>query len=114
MKAAGPATARARSGALEAQVVQAVRNSLNLPRLQVQVRRGNESGCRLVCLKQGRSHSEWLELNSASIAIVRKVGLLPPRLLGVFRLAYDGLQGQKPGVGLRLSRARRQTMNAEY
>jgi hypothetical protein len=89
-----PAAAKSANGpgrTLEGKIAQAVRNSLNLPRLRVNARRGRASGNWMVSLQQGRFHSEWLELNPASVAIVKKVGLLPPILLGTFRLAYDAL-----------------------
>ena len=81
-----------RGGILEQRLAKAVRNSLNLPRLGVEVRRSKLPGCWMVCLRRNRSRSEWLELDRASVAVARKVELLPPRLLGVFRLAYDAIK----------------------
>src|SRR5438477_12053264 len=103
MKISSPDTARGRSaGSLETSVAQAVRNSLNLPRLRVEVRRStarhNTAGCWMVSLKQRGSRSEWLELDTTAIAVARKVGLLPPRLLGMFRLAYDAMNNRQSGV----------------
>ena len=80
-----------RPPAVELRLTQAVRNSLNLPELQVQVRRSRERGSWRVCLRQGRAQSAWLALDSGAVAVIKKIGLLPPRLLGHFRLAYDGI-----------------------
>lgn len=82
---------------LESQVIRAVRRSLNLPRLRVAARPGPERGCWQVCLSRGGRCSSWLTLPPSAVAVIRKVELLPPRLLGVFRLAYDALQ-HRPGL----------------
>jgi len=76
-------------------LVQAVRHSLNLPKLRVRVRPAKASGDWLVYLEQGKARSEWLALDAGSVAVVKKVGLLPPIQLGVFRLAYAALQEKK-------------------
>lgn len=73
-------------------VAQAVRNSLNLSDLRVRVRRGPERGCWQAQLQLGPGRSEWLGLNPAAVAVIKKITLLPPRLLGKFRLAYDSLK----------------------
>jgi hypothetical protein len=83
---------------MEKRLVEAVRNSLNLPRLRVRARHSARRDCWLVRLEQGRSCSDWLELNSPAVAVVRKVGLLPPKKLGLFRLAYAALYNRKSGV----------------
>ena len=77
---------------MERRLAQAVRNSLNLPRLRVRVRRNPARRSWSFCLEQGRAHSEWMELDARSAAVMKKVGLLPPIHLGLFRLAYDALQ----------------------
>jgi hypothetical protein len=92
-----PATAlrrRARSATpgIPDRIAQAVRNSLNLPGLNVEARRGRERGCWQVRLKQGADRSEWLTLNAAAVGVIRKLALLPPMLLGQFRLAYDAIR----------------------
>ena len=79
---------------MEARVAQAVRNSLNLPELQVQVRRGPERSCWQVRLRQGKERSEWLTMNAGAVAVIKKVTLLPPMLLGQFRLAYDAISNK--------------------
>ena len=79
---------------MEARVAQAVRNSLNLPELQVEVRRGPERSCWQVCLQQGKERSEWLTVNVGAVAVIKKVTLLPPMLLGQFRLAYDAINNK--------------------
>ena len=89
MPTAIKASPKRRPPGVELRLTQAVRNSLNLPELQVQVRRSRERGCWLVCLRQGRAQSDWLTLDASAVAIIRKIALLPPRLLGHFRLAYD-------------------------
>jgi hypothetical protein len=81
-------------------LAQAVRNSLNLPRLRVRVRH-NKAHNRAhrawsFRLEQGRASSEWLDLNAGAVAVMKKVGLLPPLHLGVFRLAYAALQDAVP------------------
>ena len=75
-----------------------VRKSLNLPRLRVGVRRGRDRSSWSVCLESGRSHSEWITLDARSVAVIKKVGLLPPMHLGTFRLAYDAMQDKKLGA----------------
>ena len=79
-------------GRLEDKLVQAVRNSLNLPRLRVAVRRNRSRRSWSFCLKKDRVRSDWLELDSGSIEIMKKIGLLPALYLGVFRIAYDALR----------------------
>ena len=76
---------------MENQIAQAVRNSLNLPKLRVEARRGPERGSWQVRLKQGRESSDWLTLTAEDVAVIGKRNLLPPMLLGHFRLAYDAI-----------------------
>ena len=80
---------------LEEKMAQAVRNSLNLPRLQVLVRRNPSRKTWSFRLKRGRAISDWLELDAGSVAVMKKVGLLPPLHLGTFRLAYDELKNKE-------------------
>jgi hypothetical protein len=74
------------------QLAQAVRNSLNLPTLTVRARYSEARGVWLVRLVNGSASSEWLELDAKAVAVAASVGVLPPRLLGIFRLAYDALK----------------------
>ena len=69
-----------------------MRNSLNLPGLAVRVRPSLQRGTWRVCLEKAGKASDWLMLNPSAVAVTEKVSLLPPRLLGIFRLAYDSLQ----------------------
>ncbi len=80
---------------LEKKLVQAVRNSLNLPRLRVRARRSRTKGGWLVCIEEGKVRSEWLLLDLRALAVIRKVGHLPPMLLGIFRLAYDSITNKE-------------------
>ena len=94
MRSPAPAHRRLpRRGPLVVQdrIAQAVRNSLNLPKLRVEARRGLERGSWQVRLKLGKECSEWLTLNAGACAVIGKVSLLPPMLLGHFRLAYDSI-----------------------
>ena len=87
---------RSRPGAstLKDRLAQAVRNSLNLPRLRVRVRQSKTRRTWLFRLEYRRASSEWLELNARAVAIMKKVGLLPPLYLGIFRLAYAALHSE--------------------
>ena len=76
-------------------LAQAVRNSLNLPRLRVQVRQNKSRRTWSFRLEHRHASSEWLELNAGAVAIMKQVELLPPSHLGVFRLAYAALQDRK-------------------
>ena len=73
-------------------VAQAVRNSLNLPKLKVEARRGPGRGSWQVRMKQGRECSAWLTLHAGAVEVIRKVALLPPMLHGQFRVAYDAIR----------------------
>jgi len=77
---------------LEQQLAQAVRSSLNLPDLQVIVRQNKSRRSWSVRLKANGNSSDWLELDSGSVDVVRKIGLLPAIHLGTFRIAYDLLR----------------------
>jgi len=75
-------------------LAQAVRNSLNLPRLRVRMRQNKSRRTWLFQLQHRHAGSEWLELNAGAVAIMKKVGLLPPLYLGIFRLAYAALHSE--------------------
>ena len=81
---------------LEQQLAQAVRGSLNLPDLQVvvrqNVRRNKSRRSWSVCLKKNGNSSDWLELDSGSVDVIKKIGLLPAIHLGIFRITYDLLR----------------------
>ena len=77
---------------LEQQLAQAVRSSLNLPDLQLIVRQNKSRRSWSVRLKANGNSSDWLELDSGSVDVVRKIGLLPAIQLGTFRIAYDLLR----------------------
>ena len=77
---------------LEQQLVQAVRGSLNLPDLQVIVRRNKSRRSWSVCLKANGNSSDWIELDSGSVEVIQKIGLLPAIHLGIFRITYDSLR----------------------
>jgi hypothetical protein len=81
---------------IERQIVQAIRNSLNLPTLAVRARPSKARGVWLVRLVSGGRTTGWLELDMKAVAVAAAVGLLPPRLLGIFRLAYDSLKCAAP------------------
>jgi len=82
---------------LEEKLAQAVRNSLNLPRLRVSVRRHRLRRSWSFCLHKERACSDWLELDSSSIEIMEKLGLLPALHLGTFRIAYAALRQATEG-----------------
>ena len=79
-------------GKLEATLAQAVRNSLNLPDLQVSVRRSKTHRTWSFRLHKDSASSGWIELDAGAIAIMKKLGLLPALHLGTFRVAYQELR----------------------
>jgi len=81
---------------VEDQLARAVRNSLNLPRLRMDARRSGALKCWQVRLRRGVRASDWISLDAQTAAVMTKLGLVPPRHLGTFRLAYDSI---KSGVG---------------
>ena len=85
-------TASNRMGKLEATLAQAVRNSLNLPDLQVSVRRSKAHRTWSFRLHKDSASSGWIELNAGAIEIMKKLGLLPALHLGTFRVAYQELR----------------------
>jgi hypothetical protein len=46
----------------------------------------------MVRLVQNENSSDWVELDLRATAVAASVGVLPPRLLGAFRLAYDSIR----------------------
>jgi hypothetical protein len=75
----------------------AVRKSLNLPDLEVGVRRTGERWLFQLHLKGAAS--EWLELGPDDIRVMNQLGLLPALHLGMFRVAYAGLRrASQPGT----------------
>ncbi|HWP85329.1 MAG TPA: hypothetical protein VNN17_09080 [Terriglobia bacterium] len=89
---------RKTSGQTAIVLAQAVRNSLNLPHLRVLARPGREPGSWQVRVGNGSAQSEWITLPPGAVAVAKKVALLPPRLLGHFRLAYAALRAAETEV----------------
>jgi len=81
-----------RKGTLEAVLAQAVRNSLNLPELKVDVRRAKTRKAWRFRLHKGPAVSGWIELNDDAARIMRELALLPALYLGAFRVAYQELR----------------------
>jgi hypothetical protein len=81
-----------RTEKLEAALAQAVRNSLNLPQLKVDVRRIKTRRAWRFCLHKDSVCSGWIELNDDDAAIMKQLGLLPALHLGTFRVAYQELR----------------------
>jgi hypothetical protein len=87
----------------ETALAQAVRNSLNLPKLKVDVRRIATRRAWGIRLHKDSLCSNWIELNDADARIMRQLAILPAIRLGTFRVAYQELreltepkrQGQK-------------------
>lgn len=77
---------------LEEKLAQAVRNSLNLPDLEVAVRQNKSRRSWSFRLRKDGLSSDWLELDAGSIDIMKKIGLLPAIHLGLFRITYDALR----------------------
>ena len=84
---------------LEEKLAQAVRNSLNLPRLKVSVRPGKPRRNWGFRLHHEGVSSDWLELDGESIRIMKQVGLLPALHLGTFRIAYAALRRATEKLG---------------
>ncbi len=70
----------------------AVRNSLNLPKLQVDVRRVRARRAWRFRLHKDRVCSHWIELNEDSARIMQELAILPAIHLGTFRVAYQQLR----------------------
>ena len=81
-----------RSAKLELALAQAVRNSLNLPALPVDVRRVNTRRAWRFRLHKDALCSGWIELDDGAASIMKKLGLLPALHLGTFRVAYQELR----------------------
>ena len=81
-----------RTGKLAAALAQAVRNSLNLPDLKVDVRRIKTRRAWRFRVHKDAVCSGWIELNDGAAAIMKKLGLLPALHLGTFRVAYQELR----------------------
>ena len=79
---------------LELRLAEAVRKSLNLPSLKVNVRKMPRRW--LFQLQEGRAASEWLQLSADDIRVMKQLGLLPALHLGMFRVAYAGLRAKAP------------------
>lgn len=81
-----------RTGKLELTLAQAVRNSLNLPKLKVDVRRIPTRRAWRFRLHKDSVCSGWIELNDGAAAIMKQLGILPALHLGTFRVAYQELR----------------------
>ena len=92
---------------LEDKLALAVRNSLNLPDLEVSVRRSKSHPSWRFCLHKDGVSSEWLELDTDSIRVMKEIGLLPALHLGTFRVAYAALRRLAEGVQSRKSGGKR-------
>jgi hypothetical protein len=86
------------SGLIADRLARAVRHALNLPRLRVEARRSAALKRWQVRLGSGARRSEWIGLDAGATAVMLKLGLLPPKLLGTFRLAYDSIRKKVEGA----------------
>jgi hypothetical protein len=77
---------------VESVLAQAVRNSLNLPELKLDVRRVKNRKAWRFRLHKGSFASSWIELNDEMSRIMRDLKLLPALYLGTFRVAYQELR----------------------
>ena len=85
-------TASARRGKLETTLAQAVRNSLNLPGLKLDVRRNKVRRTWSFRLHKDSASSAWIELDAGATEIMKTLALLPALHLGTFRVAYQELR----------------------
>lgn len=76
----------------ETALAKAVRNSLNLPKLQVDVRRVRTRRAWRFRLRKDALCSHWIELNEDSARIMQELAILPAIHLGTFRVAYQELR----------------------
>ena len=76
----------------ETALAQAVRNSLNLPKLKVDVREVKSRKAWRFRLHKDSLASGWIELNEGDARIMRDLALLPAIRLGTFRVAYQELR----------------------
>ena len=84
--------ASSRGASLERTLTQAVRNSLNLPEIKVDVRRIPARRAWRFRLHKDSVSSGWIELDDGAAAIMKELGLLPALHLGTFRVAYQELR----------------------
>ena len=77
---------------MERTLTQAVRNSMNLPELKVDVRRIPARRAWRFRLHKDSVSSGWIELDDGAAAIMKELGLLPALHLGTFRVAYQELR----------------------
>jgi len=75
-------------------IARAVRRSLNQTRLQVEARK--VAARWRVRLIEKRRTSEPLELSPRDLAVIKKVGLIPPERHGDFRIALAGIREDWP------------------
>ena len=83
---------------LEDKLAMAVRNSLNLPNLEVSVRRSKSHPSWRFRLHKDGVSSELLELDADCIRVMKEIGLLPALHLGTFRVAYAALRRATEGA----------------
>ena len=76
----------------ETALAQAVRNSLNLPKLKVDVRRIAARRTWGFRLHKDSLCSNWIELNASDARIMQELAILPAMRLGTFRVAYQELR----------------------
>jgi hypothetical protein len=72
------------------QIASAVRRSLNTPRLHVEATR-TAAGWRVRFLERRRV-SEAVVLEAPAIAVIKKLGLVPPEYHGDLRIALAGIR----------------------
>jgi hypothetical protein len=85
-------TSSARKAKPETALAQAVRNSLNLPKLKVDVRQIKARKAWRIRLHKDSICSNWIELNEGDARIMRELAILPAIRLGIFRVAYQELR----------------------
>jgi hypothetical protein len=79
---------------LAEQIAVAVRRSLGTPRLRVEARRVRSAtfdGWR-IRLHERRRISDAIELDPPAIAVIQKLGLIPPEYHGDLRIALAGIR----------------------
>lgn len=75
-------------------IARAVRRSLNQTRLQVEARKVSSHW--RVRLIEKRRASEPLEISPRDLAVIKKVGLIPPERHGDFRIALASIREDWP------------------
>jgi hypothetical protein len=83
-------TKTAKRASLAEQIASAVRRSLNTPRLRVEAKR-TTNGWRVRLLERRRV-SEAVLLEAPAIAVIKKLGLVPPEYHGDLRIAIAGIR----------------------